>query len=106
MSVEQKNPRDGEVTSGADRLGDALLRAGLIMVTPAIVVFLWLGVIREPLNQETAKTQLSQAAAETRASLVALYIEDLEQRTTLLSADTTVNSAEKPAERNLMISSL
>jgi len=93
VSVEQKNPRDGEVTSGADRLGDALLRAGLIMITPAIVVFLWLGVIREPLNQGTAKTQLSQAAAETRASLVALYIEDLEQRTTLLSADTTVNSA-------------
>ncbi len=85
MSADQKSQKDGEVSSGSDRLSAAITRAGLLMITPAILGFLWLGVIREPLSEAAAEAKVSAVAVETKASLIALYVADLEQRATQLS---------------------
>ena len=80
MSAEQKGQKDGEVTSEGDSLKGLLYRAGLIALAPALLAFVWLGLIREPLIQSGTATNLAQATVESRADMVGLYIKDLELR--------------------------
>ncbi len=56
MSAEQKGQKDGEVTSEGDSLRGLLYKAGLIALAPALLAFVWLGLIREPLIQSGTAT--------------------------------------------------
>lgn len=86
MSAEQKGQKDGEVTSEGDSLRGLLYKAGLIALAPALLAFVWLGLIREPLIQSGTATNLAQATAESRADMVGLYIKDLELRINVLTS--------------------
>lgn len=86
MSAEQKGQKDGEVTSEGDSLRGLLYKAGLIALAPALLAFVWLGLIREPLIQSGTATNLAQATVESRADMVGLYIKDLELRINVLTS--------------------
>ncbi|MDB3923812.1 hypothetical protein N9359_06900, partial [Luminiphilus sp.] len=86
MSAEQKGQKDGEVTSEGDSLRGLLYKAGLIALAPALLAFVWLGLIREPLIQSGTAINLAQATAESRADMVGLYIKDLELRINVLTS--------------------
>ena len=92
MSAEQKGQKDGEVTSEGDSLKGLLYRAGLIALAPALLAFVWLGLIREPLIQSGTATNLAQATVESRADMVGLYIRNLELRINVLKSQLETQS--------------
>ena len=85
MSVEQKSHKDGDVTGTGNLLRRLIFQASAVALLPALIAFIWLGLVREPLSQATNLSKLAQAAVDGRASMLSLYISDLEQRVDLVA---------------------
>ncbi|MEK9542068.1 MAG: hypothetical protein VW016_01260, partial [Luminiphilus sp.] len=85
MSAEQKSQKEGEITSQGNLLRSLLMQAAAVALVPAVLAFIWLGLIREPLAQANSLAQLAQAAVDGRASMLSLYINDLEKRVDLVA---------------------
>ena len=85
MSAEHKNQKEGEITSKDNLLRSLLLQAAAVALAPAVLAFIWLGLIREPLAQANSIEKLAQAAVDGRASMLSLYINDLEKRVDLVA---------------------
>ncbi len=85
MSAEQKSQKEGEITSQGNLLRSLLMQAAAVALVPAVLAFVWLGLIREPLAQANSLAQLAQAAVDGRASMLSLYINDLEKRVDLVA---------------------
>ncbi|MCH1493347.1 MAG: phosphomannomutase/phosphoglucomutase [Luminiphilus sp.] len=83
MSAEQKNQKDGEVTSEGNALRGLIVRAGVVALVPALLAFTWLGLIREPISQATNAAKLAQVSVDGRAAMLSLYVADLDQRVDL-----------------------
>ena len=85
MSAEHKNQKEGEITSKDNLLRSLLLQAAAVALVPAVLAFVWLGLIREPLAQANSIEKLAQATVDGRASMLSLYINDLEKRVDLVA---------------------